>query len=63
MTVQQGILLITEYCERGDLYHALARQQTEHLEGELCWHRRCAGAIISVQAHFQLQPLRTSDCN
>ena len=41
---REGTLLICEYCVNGDLFRALHRIQVQedHLEGQLCWQRRCA---------------------
>ncbi|KAK9812044.1 hypothetical protein WJX73_000926 [Symbiochloris irregularis] len=42
------VLLVTEYCERGDLYHAIGAQTGEHIDGELCWHRRGQGIALDI---------------
>ena len=33
-------MLVTEYCELGDLYHAIAAQEEEHCNSEFSWYRR-----------------------
>lgn len=38
--VQADVVLVTEFCERGDLYHAIAEQAGNHLEGIFCWQQR-----------------------
>lgn len=43
--LQPEILLVTEFCERGDLYNALGEQTGEHVNGEFCWYRRCVQAV------------------
>ncbi|KAK9793506.1 hypothetical protein WJX73_010306 [Symbiochloris irregularis] len=42
------VLLVTEFCDRGDLYHAISDQETEHVEGELCWYNRGKGIALDV---------------
>ncbi|KAK9801972.1 hypothetical protein WJX73_004080 [Symbiochloris irregularis] len=42
------VLLVTEFCERGDLYHAIAEQGGDHIDSELCWYRRGKGIALDV---------------
>ncbi|KAK9801331.1 hypothetical protein WJX73_005324 [Symbiochloris irregularis] len=42
------VLLVTEFCERGDLYHALGEQEGEHTAGEFCWYRRGQDIALDI---------------
>ncbi|KAK9812123.1 hypothetical protein WJX73_009346 [Symbiochloris irregularis] len=42
------ILLVTEFCERGDLYNAIGNQPGEHIAGEFCWYRRGQEIALDV---------------
>lgn len=33
-------MLVTEFCELGDLYHAIRDQEADHLDGQFCWYQR-----------------------
>ncbi|KAK9801359.1 hypothetical protein WJX73_010330 [Symbiochloris irregularis] len=42
------VVLVTEFCENGDLYHAIAGQEGDHLNGTYCWHSRGQSIALDV---------------
>ncbi|KAK9812051.1 hypothetical protein WJX73_001278 [Symbiochloris irregularis] len=42
------VMLVTEFCERGDLYHTLENQPEEHCDGQFSWYRRGQGIALDV---------------
>lgn len=50
---QGSAMLLTEFCERGDLYQAIKRDQGT---GMLSWHRRSGSAPDSTQSDILTLP-------
>ncbi|KAK9801337.1 hypothetical protein WJX73_005762 [Symbiochloris irregularis] len=43
------VMLVTEFCDRGDLYHAIQDEaEEEHCDGQFCWYQRGRGIALDV---------------
>lgn len=49
---QGSAMLLTEFCERGDLYQAIKRDQGT---GMLSWYRRSALMPLGILQHFGMR--------